>query len=129
MRLRAEYIENRETKAKILRDLEQMNAMVAACLSYLRGGARQEFITLDLATPLHTVVDQSVDLGADVQFDGASEIIINGNPDELERAFSNLVDNAVKFAGGAEIAVTKSGKKANVEVADHGPACPGKKPR
>ncbi len=124
MRLRAEYIEDGETKAKILRDLEQMHAMVGACLSYLRGGARQEFITLDLATLLHTVVDHSVDLGADVQFDGASEIIINGNPDELERAFSNLVDNAVKFAGGAELSVTKQGDKAIVEVADHGPGIP-----
>jgi signal transduction histidine kinase len=124
MRLRAEYIEDGETKAKILRDLEQMHAMVAACLSYLRGGARQEFITLDLATLLHTVVDHSVDLGADVQFDGASEIIVNGNPDELERAFSNLVDNAVKFAGGAELSVTRQRDTAIVEVADHGPGIP-----
>jgi len=73
---------------------------------------------------VHTVVDHSVDLGADVQFDGASEIIVNGNPDELERAFSNLVDNAVKFAGGAELSVTRQGDTAIVEVADHGPGIP-----
>ena len=129
MRLRAEYIEDGETKAKILRDLEQMHAMVGACLSYLRGGAPQEFQALDLASQLHTVVDQFVDVGANVRFDCAGEFIIHGHADELERAFCNLVDNAVKFAGGAEIAVTKSGEKAIVEVADHGPGIPTEKKR
>lgn len=128
MRLRAEYIEDGETKAKILRDLEQMHAMVGACLSYLRGGASQEFLALDLASQLHTIVDQFVDVGANVRFDGAGEFIVHGHADELERAFCNLVDNAVKFAGGAEIAITKNGEKAIVEVADHGPGIPaGKK--
>jgi signal transduction histidine kinase len=128
MRLRAEYIEDGETKAKILRDLEQMHAMVGACLSYLRGGAPQEFQALDLASQLHTIVDQFVDVGANVRFEGAGEFIIHGNADELERAFCNLVDNAVKFAGGAEIAIIKNGQKAIVEVADHGPGIPpGKK--
>jgi signal transduction histidine kinase len=124
MRLRAEFIEDVEAKAKILRDLDQMLAMVRACLSYLRDGARQEFMPFDLTTLLHTVVDQSVDLGADVQFAGESEIIVNGNPDELERAFSNLVDNAVKFAGKAELAVVMRGETVAIEVADHGPGIP-----
>ena len=127
MRMRAEYIEDGQTKAKILRDLEQMHAMVGACLSYLRGVAPQEFLALDLASLLHTIVDQFVDVGADVRFDGAGEYIIHGHADELERAFCNLLDNAVKFAGGAEIMVTKSGEKAIVEVADHGPGIPPEK--
>jgi signal transduction histidine kinase len=121
MRLRAEFIEGGDTKAKLLRDLDQMHAMVSACLSYLRDGARQEFMPFDLTTLLHTVVDQSVDLGSDVQFGGETEIIVSGNPDELERAFSNLVDNAVKFADGAELSLMRRGKTVVIEVADRGP--------
>jgi len=127
MRLRAEYIEDGETKAKILRDLEQMHAMVGACLSYLRGGAPQEFQALDLASQLHTVVDQFVDVGANVRFDCAGEFIIHGHADELERAFCNLVDNAVKFAGGAEIAVTKVGRRQSWRSRIMAPASPRRK--
>jgi len=119
MRLRAEYMRT-ENESEDLRDLEQMHAMVAACLSYLRGGARQEFIT-SILQPCFTPLWITLSTGRRCQFDGASEIIVNGNPDELERAFSNLVDNAVKFAGGAELSVTRQRDTAIVEVADHGP--------
>ena len=128
MRLRAEYIEDGETKAKILRDLEQMHAMVGACLSYLRGGASQEFLALDLASQLHTIVDQFVDVGANVRFDGAGEFIVHGHADELERAFCNLVDNAVKFAGGAELRSQKTGRRQSWRLRIMAPASPlGKK--
>jgi light-regulated signal transduction histidine kinase (bacteriophytochrome) len=41
-----------------------------------------------------------------------------------ERAFSNLVDNAVKFAGEAELAIARQGKTVVIDVADHGPGIP-----
>jgi len=124
MRLRAEFIEDGEARAKLLRDLDQMDGMVHSCLSFLRGGARQAFTRVDMASLLSTVADQFADTGADVRFGGGAHLVVNGNPDDLERAFSNLADNAVKFAGGAMIALSAMENVVVVEIVDTGPGIP-----
>lgn len=124
MRLRAEYVENADTKTKLVRDLDQMEAMVCGCLDYLRGRAQREMVALDLASLLQAVVDQFDDAGADARYDGVDHINVRGNPDDLGRAFSNLIDNAVKYAGSAGIKLSERGGEAVVEVVDKGPGIP-----
>lgn len=124
MRLRAEYVENSDMKAKLLRDLDQMEAMVGGCLDYLRGGLRQEAVALDLASLLQAVVDQFVDVGADARYDGLDHVNVLGSPDDLERAFSNLIDNAVKYGESPEARLSEAGEEAVVEVVDKGPGIP-----
>ncbi|WP_246721969.1 ATP-binding protein [Methylosinus sp. H3A] len=124
MRLRAEYLETGDTKAKLVRDLDQMEAMVCGCLTYLRGGAQQEMVVLDLASLLQPVVDQFTDLGSIVRYNERSHISVRGNPDDLDRAFSNLLDNAVKYAENPEIELFERDGDAVVEVSDRGPGIP-----
>ncbi|HEY8126736.1 MAG TPA: ATP-binding protein [Methylocystis sp.] len=124
MRLRAEYIRSSETKAKLLRDLDQMEAMVGGCLDYLRGGFQQEVVALDLASLLQALVDEFVDVGADARYDGLDHVNVLGSPDDLERAFSNLIDNAVKYGRTPEIRLLESDDAAVVEVVDRGPGIP-----
>jgi signal transduction histidine kinase len=127
MRLRAEYIESGDTKLKLLRDLDQMEAMVRGCLDYLRGGFQQEVVTLDLASLLQAVVDQFGDMGADARYDGVDHLSVLGSPDDLERAFSNLIDNAVKYGESPEVRLWESDDAAVVEIADRGPGIPQEK--
>jgi len=127
MRLRAEYIENGDTKAKLLRDLDQMEAMVGGCLDYLRGGFQQEAAPLDLGSLLQAVVDQFVDVGADARYHGVDDVLVLGSPDDLERAFSNLIDNAVKYGESPEIRLLENDEAAIVEVVDRGPGIPPEK--
>ena len=125
MRLHAEFLHDAEAKTKILRDLEQMDAMVHACLTYLRGGAPREVSIVDLDSLLQTIADQFAEIGADVQFSRVQDrLAISANPDDLSRAFSNLVDNAIKFGGSAEIGLMRDGDSAIVEVRDRGPGIP-----
>jgi signal transduction histidine kinase len=127
MRLRAEYIENGDTKAKLLRDLDQMEAMVGSCLDYLRGGFQQDVVVLDLASLLQAVVDQFVDVGADARYNGVDHVNVLGSPDDLGRAFSNLIDNAVKHGESPEVRLLESDETALVEVVDAGPGIPREK--
>lgn len=124
MRLRAEYLENGDTKAKLQRDLDQMEAMVGGCLAYLRGGAQQEMVLLDLASLLQAVVDQFIDVGSHVRYSERNRINVRGNPDDLDRVFSNLLDNAVKYAANPEIRLFELDGDAIVEVIDSGPGIP-----
>ncbi len=127
MRLRAEFIEGNETKAKLLRDLDQMEAMVRGCLDYLRGGFQQEVVTLDLASLLQAVVDQFCDVGADARYEGLDHVSVLGSPDDLERAFSNLIDNSVRYGKSPEVRLLESDDAAVVEVVDRGPGIPQEK--
>ncbi|MGJ0507593.1 MAG: ATP-binding protein [Methylocystis sp.] len=124
MRLRAEYIENAETKVKLMRDLDQMQAMVGGCLDYLRGVPQQEMVALDLASLLQAIADQFADVGAAARYDGPDHVNVLGSPDDLGRAFSNLIDNAVKYAESPEIRLLQTDTEATVEVVDRGPGIP-----
>ena len=127
MRLRAEYLESSDVKTKLMRDLDQMEAMVHTCLDYLRGVPQQEMVALDLASLLQAVVDQFADVGVDALYDGTDHVNVVGSPDDLERAFSNLLDNAVKYGESPEVRLFERYGEAVVEVIDRGPGIPAEK--
>ena len=58
--------------------------------------------------------------GAAVSVHVTDDVIVQARPHQLERAISNLVDNAIKFSGGtSEVEIHVGAKR--VEVRDHGP--------
>lgn len=127
LRLRAEFIEDEHVRTLTLRDLDQMNALVEAALSFVRdgqGGASGGTTLFDLASVVQTVCDGFVDMGADVRVGESRHILVRGRPDELQRAVTNLVDNAVKYGGRAELTMSAGPRTVFVEVCDSGPGIP-----
>jgi two-component system sensor histidine kinase MprB len=58
--------------------------------------------------------------GTAVSVHVTDDVIVQARPHQLERAISNLVDNAIKFSGGtSEVEIHVGAKR--VEVRDHGP--------
>lgn len=122
LRLRSEFIEDEGHRKHMLRDLDQMRAMLEAVLSFLRNDRRLEKLTLtDIATTLQLIADQFADIGHMVTYDGPSHAMAMARPDDLHRAVTNLVENAVKFGGEAAITLTMSESGAVIDVADTGP--------
>ncbi|WP_082524081.1 ATP-binding protein [Methylobacterium sp. Leaf399] len=125
MRLRAEFIEDDHARAMTLRDLDQMNALVEAALSYVRDGRTDERMgTLDLAALVQTVCDGFADVGADVEAETLRHVLVNGRSDDLCRALTNLVDNAVKYGGRVRVGMSATATGASVSIADEGPGIP-----
>ena len=58
--------------------------------------------------------------GAAVSVHVTDDVVVQARPHQLERAISNLVDNAIKFSGGSSEVEIHVGAK-RVEVRDHGP--------
>ena len=122
LRLRSEFIEDENSRKHMLRDLDQMRAMLEAVLSFLRNDRRLEELTLtDIATTLQLIADQFADIGQMVTYDGPSHAMAMARPDDLHRAVTNLVENAIKFGGEAAITLTVSDSGAVIDVADDGP--------
>ena len=87
LRLKAEFISDEATRVPILRDLEQMNAMVHGALSYLREGrAGRKPEPADVATLVRTVCDEFADIGHDVQYSGPDHLIAPVYTGGLQRA-------------------------------------------
>lgn len=127
LRLRAEFIDDDHARAMTLRDLDQMNGLVEAALSFVRDGQRGEgraSSLVDLASVVQTVCDGFADIGADVSVAETRHVLVQGRPDELQRALMNLVDNAVKYGGSAQVAMGLCARGVQVEICDSGPGIP-----
>lgn len=106
-------------------DIREMQAMISATMSYVRDistpGVRRP---LDLRSLAETVVDDLSDRGEAVGLDTGEPLVLDGNPVGLKSMLSNLVCNAVKYAGGAEVSLARIDGHAVIEVRDEGPGIP-----
>ena len=72
LRLRAEFVDDEETRAKILETLDEMQRMTEATLAFAREeAAAEDTRTVDLAALVDSVCADLADLGQDVTFAGA----------------------------------------------------------
>ena len=125
LRLRAEFIEDAEQQRKMLADLDEMEAMIAATLAFARDDASQEDPRpLDIAVLLQSLCDDRADAGDAAAYEGPEHLAFTGRPMALKRAFANLVDNAVKYGGGASVHLAASPAALTVHVRDDGPGIP-----
>jgi len=132
LRLRAEFIEDERAREMTLRDLDQMNGLVESALSYVRDGqgapGEGQTTLIDLASVVQTVCDGFSDIGAAVSLERTRHVLVRGRPDDLQRAITNLVDNAVKYGGSARLVMGPAGSSDHpgvaVEVIDSGPGIP-----
>lgn len=103
-------------------DIREMQAMLSAVMAYVhdsrRIGLRRP---LDLRSLAETVVDDAADRGAAVTLEPGAPLVLEGDPVALKAMFANLVGNAVKYAGGAELWLDRSGADAVLLVRDRGP--------
>lgn len=125
MRLRAEFVEDDEQRRKMLDDLAEMEAMIAATLSFAREDAAGEArVPLDLADLLQSLCDAAVDAGHQAAYEGERRFPFTGGPTALKRAFSNLIDNAIKYGTTARVTLEPRSSEVVVNVEDDGPGIP-----
>ena len=95
---------------------------IAAAVTYLREGATEEPIEkVDLPSILGTICDRFGDSGHSVSYQGPSRLSISCRPASLERAVTNLVDNAAKYGKQVAVTLDKAGTQVTIEVRDDGP--------
>ena len=83
--------------------------------------AAESPIDTDLAVIVDEIATRAARRGGTaVSVHVADDVMVQARPHQLERAISNLVDNAIKFSGGtSEVEIHVGAKR--VEVRDHGP--------
>lgn len=127
LKLRAEFLDDDEMRRKILADLDEMEAMIAATLIFGRDAAASEqATTLDLVALIRTVLDEAADAAPAVAerltYAGPERLPLVARPIALKRALGNLIANAVKYGDGAAVRLRPpEGGMAVIEIEDRGP--------
>jgi two-component system OmpR family sensor kinase len=107
-------------------DVEQMRAMIAATIGYLKTGTGVvERVRVDLTALSARLAEHAREMGGEVSVDLPSgRCIVSGDAVALERLVQNLLDNALQYAGAAEIGLVCSGGRVLLRVLDRGPGIP-----
>jgi signal transduction histidine kinase len=114
-----------DQKAKIANDIDQMEEMISAALTFVRDASRPgERTPLELSSLLESLCDEMAETGAATEVESGEKVVLEGDPMALRRLFSNLLENAVKFGGRARARVFRDQANAVVEIEDDGPGIP-----
>lgn len=125
MRLRGEYIEDRVQRDRLFQDVQEMQTMIDGALAFFRNDGDEEAPrSFDLAEILQTIIDNFADQCIEITYTGPPHCVYSGRPIALKRAFTNLIENAVKYATPPDIELSVLGKSVSIVVRDRGPGIP-----
>ena len=124
LRFRAEQAPE-AVRDRMAADIEEMDALIAQAMAYVRGEAtpeRREAFDLDALAA--DCAGGFAETGGPVTFDGGGELSVEADPAGLRRALGNLIANAVKYGGAARVKAFARDGRAVVTVEDDGPGLP-----
>ncbi|WP_084455061.1 ATP-binding protein [Comamonas composti] len=124
LRLRAELLEDEAASLKFQGDIAEMEAMIQDTLDYLRGQAQgAPVMSLQLQALLQSVVDDYALTGVKIPLQGHARPV-HAQPGPLRRCVDNLVANALRYGGNAELRLEDGPQGVRIIVRDHGPGLP-----
>lgn len=126
MRLRVDLMEGIPEADKLRQDLDAMRALVREGVAYAKTlqGAEEQVRRLDLDALVRSIVNDYADTGSPVTVAGEAGAPVHTRPIALRRILTNLVDNALKYGGRAEVRVRRDDAHLHIDVCDDGPGIP-----
>jgi signal transduction histidine kinase len=125
LRVRIESVEDDTDRAKMADTIAEMNRTLDDILSLARLGRPSEPPTeVDLAALVDAVVEDFRDLDHPITFEEAGRLQIRLRPSLMRRALRNLIENALKYGGAAEVTLTATAQAATIAICDRGPGIP-----
>lgn len=127
LRLRAELLDESGLRDKLHADVAEMQGLVEQGIAYARAAhaVHEPARRHDLRALLESLVGDYADAGRPVSLQGGPAAPCVTRAQALRRLLCNLVDNALKFAGSAEVAVEPLPAGGwMVRVLDRGPGIP-----
>jgi two-component system OmpR family sensor kinase len=103
-------------------DIQEMSQRIGAAMAFVRDMTRHvRRQRLDLRSLAESITDQFGDRGDRVTLAPGPDLPVEGDGPALKALLANLVDNAVKYAGSADVTLRRERDAVIIEVADNGP--------
>ncbi len=121
-RLRAEMLEDESTKAALIGDLENLDAMVKGSLQLVKEGIVHENpLQVNISKMLFELAEKQKIYGLPVNIELEPNLQLEGRPMALERLFTNLIDNALEYGRAAFIHAWQDNHHLYIDISDPGP--------
>jgi signal transduction histidine kinase len=126
MRLRADMTDDSPERDKLVSDLAEIERLVQDGIAYARSshGNGEKTARIDLSSFIDSIAYDYQDTAKAVTVLGIVQGTASTKPHALRRILTNLIDNALKYAGEAEISVEQRDGVVVVSVLDRGPGIP-----
>lgn len=123
LKLRAQFIQDLEQSEKIIQDLDEMDAMITEILIFARNDVSLEKkIKFDINALLFSICCGFIDRGYSINMNlNQGNVSFFGRSIALKRTFTNLIENAIKYAGQAYVTLKQDGNQIIISVEDDGP--------
>ncbi len=124
IKLRIERVADEAARDRLRADVAEMTAMLDATLEYLRGNSRREaWQWLDAQALVEALIEDARENGDIATVAGRVGPIL-AQPGALRRCLGNLIDNAVRYGGRADIVLSETADSLVIEIHDAGPGIP-----
>ena len=127
MRLRVEALDASPEQQRIIDDLHELEHLVREGVAYARSahGGSESPVRLDLSAFVESLVFDYQDMGRPVTMSESVAATTTVRAQALRRVLANLIDNAIKYGGAAEVQVQRIAPDVlTVNVSDRGPGIP-----
>jgi signal transduction histidine kinase len=110
-------------RARMVADIERMQAMIGEVLSFARDAAAQR-VQVAVRPLIATIIEELGERGRAVKLLPGDDATIAVPAPAFRRAIENLLRNAIDYAGGGTISIERVDDSAVVSVCDTGPGIP-----
>lgn len=123
LRVRAELVDDEETKGAMISSIEEMQEMVETTLAFARGMAVSEpSQTVELGSFLIQLKHDM--LNSFVLNDADADVTLRVRPNALRRALRNVIENAIRYGGNADVSISRGQDEVSIDICDYGPGIP-----
>ncbi|ELV8624040.1 HAMP domain-containing protein [Vibrio cidicii] len=128
LRLRAELLDDERKRSKFNQDLDELEMMVKGALQCVRDTDLHENNDyIDLNVMLEQIIESYNQHQIRVHFTPHPMEPLVAKPLAIKRVLTNLLDNALKYAGRAEVQLEENDNWVKVTITDSGPGIPNHK--
>lgn len=125
LRVRAEMVDDEETRERMVATLDEMREMVEATLAFARGVSRdQPMEETDLSALLTEIAGELSETGAPVVFTPEGPVVTALRRTPIRRALRNLMENAQRYGHGARVGLGRDDKTVEITIDDDGAGIP-----
>lgn len=125
LRVRIESVPDQTQRSRMAQSIEDITRTLDDILELARLGRSGEASErTDLSALVASVVDEYEDMGKPVELGEAPRLALPLRPTLLRRAIRNLIDNALRYGGGARIELVQGPASTTIRIDDNGSGIP-----
>jgi len=125
LRLKAEFVDDDGVRDGIIATVDEMTAICETTLAFTRAEATTEQTeVVDLGTLVGEIQEDFDLVGEDVHLKTSTPVTYPCRPVALKRALRNLIENAIRYGGKAEVSFAREADAVTIRVEDNGEGLP-----